>query len=367
MPVGKGQTLYRDNLLSDKMTLNINIFYYKIKIYNFPLSHIRATMVKKGKRICEDTEQIQEKTMLDFRIETFLEVCRSMNFTQAARQLNITQPAVSQHIKWLEECYGTRMFVMHGKKLQLTPAGEILRDSFATIQHDIVSLKEKVQEKEEKKKAIKMGLTFTIAEYEVAGSISRYLLQEPTVSMILSVGNTRELLRELEEGSIDFALVEGNFPGGIYHHELYSRQRYIAVCAASNPLSKGTYTIDRLLNKRLVIREAGSGTRNIMERYLEMKGLGVEDFAAKVETGNIGLIKQLVASGCGITFLYQTAVEKELKDGSLCEISLSDMEITHDFTFIWRKNSIFSEDYSRIFTMLKEKRDVTVHWEASEQ
>ena len=340
MPVGKGQTLYRDNLLSDKMTLNINIFYYKIKIYNFPLSHIRATMVKKGKRICEDTEQIQEKTMLDFRIETFLEVCRSMNFTQAARQLNITQPAVSQHIKWLEECYGTRMFVMHGKKLQET---------------------------EEKKKAIKMGLTFTIAEYEVAGNISRYLLQEPTVSMILSVGNTRELLRELEEGSIDFALVEGNFPGGIYHHELYSRQRYIAVCAASDPLSKGTYTIDRLLNKRLVIREAGSGTRNIMERYLEMKGLGVEDFAAKVETGNIGLIKQLVASGCGITFLYQTAVEKELKDGSLCEISLSDMEITHDFTFIWRKNSIFSEDYSRIFTMLKEKRDVTVHWEASEQ
>ena len=90
--------------------------------------------------------------MLDFRIETFLEVCRNMNFTQAARQLNITQPAVSQHIKWLEECYNTRLFVMHGKKLQLTPAGETLRDSLTTMQHDIVSLKEKVQEAEEKKK-----------------------------------------------------------------------------------------------------------------------------------------------------------------------------------------------------------------------
>ena len=314
-------------------------------------------MVKKGKRICEDTEQIQENTMLDFRIETFLEVCKSLNFTQAARQLNITQPAVSQHIRWLEECYHIKLFEMHGKKLQLTPAGETLRDSLTTMQHDIVSLKEKVQETEEKKRALKMGLTFTIAEYEAAGSISRYLLQEPAVSMMLSVGNTRELLRELEEGSIDFALVEGNFPGEIYHHELYSRQRYIAVCAASDPLAKGTYTIDQLLDKRLVIREAGSGTRNIIERYLEMKGLGVEDFPAKVETGNVALIKQLVAAGCGITFLYQTAVEKELKGGSLCEISLSDMEITHDFTFIWRKNSIFSEDYSRIFTMLKENRD----------
>ena len=175
--------------------------------------------------------------------------------------------------------------------------------------------------------------------------------------MVLSVGKTREVLREREEGSIDFALVEGNFPGEIYHHELYSRQRYIAVCAASDPLAKGTYTIDQLLDKRLVIREAGSGTRNIMERYLEMKGLGVEDFPAKVETGNVALIKQLVAAGCGITFLYQAEVERELNEGSLCEISLSDMEITHDFTFIWRKNSIFSEDYSRIFTMLKENRD----------
>lgn len=295
--------------------------------------------------------------MLDFRIETFLEVCKSLNFTQAARQLNITQPAVSQHVKWLEECYQTKLFEMHGKKLQLTLAGENLRDALTTMQHDIVSLKEKLQEAEEKKRPLKMGLTFTIAEYEVAGSISRYLLQESTVSMMLSVGNTRELLRELEEGTIDFALVEGNFPGEIYHHEFFSRQRYIAVCAASDPLAVGTYTIDQLLERRLIIREAGSGTRNIMERYLEMKGLGVEDFMAKVETGNVALIKQLVSAGCGITFLYQTAVQKELNEGSLCEISLSDMEITHDFTFIWRKDSIFSEDYSKIFTMLKENRD----------
>ena len=146
--------------------------------------------------------------MLDFRIETFLEVCKDMNFTRTARRLNLTQPAVSQHIKWLEENYGTKLFTLHGKKLELTPAGELLKNSSATMKHDITCLKEKMLETEKQKRALKMGLTFTIAEFEVAGRIARYLNQEKKISMKLSVGNTRELLRELEEGSIDFALVE---------------------------------------------------------------------------------------------------------------------------------------------------------------
>ena len=88
-----------------------------------------------------------------------------------------------------------------------------------------------------------------------------------------------------------------------------------------------------------------------------MKGLDIEDFFARIEIGKISLIKQLVEYGCGITFLYQTAVKRELKEGRLCEISLSDMEITHDFTFIWRQDSIFSQYYREIFRILKTNRE----------
>lgn len=62
--------------------------------------------------------------MLDFRIFTFLEVCKQMNFTKAAKKLNITQPAVSQHIRWLEKEYGIKLFEMEGKKLSLTEEGD---------------------------------------------------------------------------------------------------------------------------------------------------------------------------------------------------------------------------------------------------
>lgn len=290
--------------------------------------------------------------MLDFRVETFLEVCRDLNFTRAAQRLNLTQPAVSQHIRWLEEAYGVPLFVYRGKKMQLTPAGEMLKNSAATMQHDILSLKEKMK-KSTNNQLIKMGLTLTIAEFEIAGIAASYLNDCPSASLRLSVGNTEELLQELESGKIDFALVEGNFPRNIYHHELYTRERYIAICSPDNPLSRGCYCLDDLISQRLITRESGSGSRNILEHYLQMKGLQVENFDSLVEAGNIGLIKQLVEQGCGISFLYRTAVKKELSEGILCEIKMEDLDIVHDFTFIWRENSIFTDDYRKIYESLK--------------
>lgn len=286
--------------------------------------------------------------MLDFRVQTFLEVCRDMNFTRAAKRLSLTQPAVSQHIRWLEECYGVKLFSYQGKKLSLTEAGELLKDAGATMEHDVASVRERMQESTRTKRKLKMGLTLTIAEYEISRSVAAYLNRDPDCSMLLSVGNTEKLLRELEEGIIDFALVEGNFPREIYESLPYSRERYIAVCGREDTLAEGHCTLDGLLDRRLVTRESGSGTRNILERYLALKSLEVTDFSALVEAGNIDLIKQLVEYGCGITFLYRTAVKKELEEGRLCEIRVEDVNITHDFTFIWRKDSIFGGEYRRL-------------------
>lgn len=296
--------------------------------------------------------------MLDFRIETFLQVCEDMNYTRAAQRLNLTQPAVSQHIRWLEEKLEAPLFLYQGKKLQLTPAGILLKNTAATMNHDILNLKEKMQETLNQKPPLKMGLTLTIAEFEVSRSIAAYLGQNDIRSALLSVDNTKTLLQQLDEGYIDFALVEGNFPRDIYHHQLYARERYIGVCRPDDPLASGTHSIEELLQYRLVTREAGSGTRNILERYLEMKSLEVSSFSALVEAGSIGLIKQLVEYGCGITFLYQAAVNKELKEGRLCEITIANMEIVHDFSFIWRENSLFFEDYQKVFEFLKEHKKI---------
>lgn len=85
--------------------------------------------------------------MIDFRMKTFLTVCECMNFTRAAQVLNLTQPAVSQHIRYLEEQYDTPLFIREKKKLYLTDAGQILKDSLETLQSDDHRMKIRMQKK----------------------------------------------------------------------------------------------------------------------------------------------------------------------------------------------------------------------------
>ena len=95
--------------------------------------------------------------MLDFRMETFLTVCQCMNFTRASEELHITQPAVSQHIRFLEKYYHTKLFHYEGKKLRLTNAGELLRNASLTMKHDELFLQNEMIREGEELKEIRFG------------------------------------------------------------------------------------------------------------------------------------------------------------------------------------------------------------------
>ena len=116
--------------------------------------------------------------MLDFRMETFLAVCQCMNFTRASEQLNITQPAVSQHIRFLEKHYNTKLFRYEGKKLMLTGAGEILRNASLTMKHDEISMQSEMQKSEEGTE-IRFGATRTVGDMLMGNILEKYLREYP--------------------------------------------------------------------------------------------------------------------------------------------------------------------------------------------
>ena len=103
--------------------------------------------------------------MLDFRMDTFLTVCRYMNFTRAAEELHITQPGVSKHIRQLEEVYQVRLFTYEGKKLQLTEAGRVLRDAAVTMKHDDLYLQGLLRHLDGQKKELRFGATLTVGAH----------------------------------------------------------------------------------------------------------------------------------------------------------------------------------------------------------
>lgn len=292
-------------------------------------------------------------TMMDFRINTFITVCKCMNFTKAAEQLNITQPAVTQHIHYLENLYGIKIFAYEGKKMILTEAGSVLYQAAVSMKQDERYLKESISDLIKGKKRMIFGATLTIGEFVMAEHIKEYLDRYPNTEIRMKVGNTSELLEQLSLGEIDFALVEGNISKNEYDYMVYSLERYIPVCSKDYSFQREPERLQDLLFERIVIREEGSGTREILEKNLEARNLSVGDFRHSVEIGGMNAIKLLVELGCGITFLYEAAVKKELDAGALREIKLTDFQVTHDFKFIWNKGSVFSEHYREICKTLK--------------
>lgn len=286
-------------------------------------------------------------------MDTFLAVCRYMNFTKAAEILNITQPAVSQHIHYLENFYDVKLFSYEGKKLYLTNAGDILYRAAITMKHDDLHLKEIIKDSNIRKNRLIFGATLTIGEFVMAKHVQSYLNLYPDADVRMIVGNTSELLEKLSLGEIDFALVEGNYAKNEYDYLVYSQERYIPVCGKSYIFQREPEKLADLLSERIIIRESGSGTREILERNLEYRNLEIKDFRYTVEIGAISAIKSLVEYGCGITFLYEAAVKKELEKGIIREIRLEDFQVSHNFEFIWNKGSTFSENYREICEILK--------------
>ncbi|WP_160688451.1 LysR family transcriptional regulator [Clostridium sp. C2-6-12] len=290
--------------------------------------------------------------MLDFRINTFLTVCDYMNFTKAAEILCITQPAVSQHIKYLENTYDTKLFEYEGKKIKLTKAGELLYQTSVTMKHDEEYLKGKIKEEKLGVTSIKFGATLTIGEFILPPKLNDYFNKNKNknanIKITMIVDNTKELLNKLEHGEIDFALVEGYFTKSEYNYVVYSKENYICVAGKEYEFKKKPNILEDLLEETLIVREKGSGTRDILEKNLEEQNLHINDFSKVIEIGNINSIKYLVKNNNGITALYEAAVKEELENGTLQKVEISDLQKNHKFYFIWRKNSAFEALYLQI-------------------
>ena len=285
--------------------------------------------------------------MLDYRINTFLTVCKHMNYTMAAEELHITQPAVSLHIHFLEEHYHTKLFVLEGKRVQLTKEGSILKHAMTTMKHDQIILQEKMATQEERN--LNFGATRTIGDYVMPDKIQIFKLKYPMARIQMIVDNTKSLLHKLDSGEIDFALVEGYFPKNEYDYLEIRRARFIAVAEPNYANALQNCTLDVLLKESVILREQGSGTREILERQLRQHNYSLQDFAKIMEIGSILAIKSLVSSGLGITFLYEDAVSAELEAGLLKEILISDFSVHNNFTMIWRKNSLYFAQYQGFF------------------
>lgn len=286
--------------------------------------------------------------MLDFRVNTFLMVVKLKSYTKAAQALGLTQPAVSNHIRYLEDFYKVRLFDYKNKRLEITVAGQKIHSALITMKVDEARLLNDFKTDEEP--PIRFGATKTVGEYLISNRIATIAKE---YSIEFKIDNTRHLISDLKNGKIDFAIVEGYFDSNQFDSWRLSRQEYVAIKSPHLEIGKRVALCD-ILDMPIYIRESGSGSREIFNRFLEEHNLSYDSFAKVNIISDIKMIKRLVESEAGISFMYKMAVEEELASGKLELLYLLDMEIYHDIMFIFNRNTIYQDKYLKIFNLLKE-------------
>ena len=269
-----------------------------------------------------------------------------MNYTRAAEELGFTQPSVSQHIRSLEEFYNAKLFIYKNKKLELTEQGQYLKKHLETLSHDVNYMKEALQSIKKNRK-IRMGATRSIGEFYIPDKLAHYIKRNSEVEIVLFIADTKELLKRLDSGEIDCILCEGYFDKSQYEYELIAEDKMCMVCSfgyASDNISD----LSSIFKHHLLLREIGSGTREIFENYLHEHNFSIANFVRCSEFSSPHLIKKLLLEGIGISVLYKTVVETELREKKLREIELSEFQIVHEFNAVWKNNSIFGDEYRKI-------------------
>lgn len=301
--------------------------------------------------------------MLDFRLETFLALCKIGHYRKTAEHLHITQPAVTQHIHYLEEQYGGKLFEYKDRKPVLTSRGERLYRFVLTMSADSRHLKSLLRTDEVLTHPLAFGATLTIGEYVMAPVLAKVWEQYSAMPLTMLVDNTQVLLQKLRDSEIDFALLEGFFNRAEYDSQELCRAEFIGICAPDCSLAKRTVALEEILSQRLILREKGSGTREVFEQALWAQSLAVSSFRSVNEIGNMSAIKQLVSKGCGISFMYRAAAEIELAERILAPIKIADFCISHTFSFVYLKNSLHKKEYLQWFRFFRDQIAVNRHTE----
>lgn len=271
--------------------------------------------------------------MLNYRIKTFLELYEILNYRETAEKLNLTQPAVTQHIQALENEYGCKLFIYDHKKLHKTESADKLALYARSMLYNDKKLREDL--KENKPKILRVGATKTIGEYVICEKVSNYL-SNPSNTLSLTVDNTKNLLKKLENDEIDFALVEGNFDKNRYGYRTFLNEPFVGMCASDHPFSGKEIEINNIFDNTIILREEGSGTRSIFDYILTQSGYCEENFKRCVYISNFTMICNLVRQNKGISFAYKAVADSF---SGISTFTIKNKPITHDFNFVFLKHT----------------------------
>lgn len=276
--------------------------------------------------------------MFDYRLKVFYTVANRLSFTKAANELNISQPAVTKHIKEIENQLNTKLFDRKGTTIQLTESGKILfvyaeknRQLYRDLEFAISQLN-----KAEKGK-LKIGASTTIAQYILPEILAKFNSYYKDINIELVTHNSEDISTLLKNGQIDLGIVEGESKSSYFDYEKFKRDEIVLVCKSNHPLVNKNFKIKDLYDIDLIVREQGSGTQEFIQNQLKKSGLEVQRLNIIMQLGSSESIKNYLLHSEALAFLSLNTILPELKNNQLSVIDIKNFSIERDFNFITLK------------------------------
>lgn len=277
-------------------------------------------------------------------LDIFCKVVKAESFTRAAEELYITQSAISQHIRSLEDNYGVKLLLRGKRGVFLTPEGKILHG----YAQKILSLYAKAEQDLSKKSGhmkgyLSIGASSTVGEYILPPIVGKFKNQFPLLEINFSVGGNHVILNGINYGKFDVGFIGEPCDTGSLTTEYFMKDEVCFISSPSHPLAATkNITVDKLGTAKLILREKGAGTRTFIEDIFHSNGLDFSAIKLWGEYSSFESIKRLVQAGIGISAMSRWAITQEVQAGSLKELSVKNKRFFRNLLFVYRPHIIKS-------------------------
>jgi DNA-binding transcriptional LysR family regulator len=292
----------------------------------------------------------------DRRLQVFNAVAKHLSFTKAAEALFMTQPAVTFQIRQLEEQLNTRLFDRAQGRISLTFAGTITLEYADRILALYEELDSRMKELTGQLAGpLLIGASTTIADFLLPQIVGALKVRYPAVIPRLFVANSEAVQGRIAERSLDLGFIEGDSHLPTLGADVCCEDELQLVCAPSHALAKRKCATPQLLLEHAYIsREVGSGTREVIDNYLEKAGLASESLQVVMEAGSPEALKGLAATGLGFAIMSRAIVAKEVRLGELVKIPLSPRLIRY-LSLVYPKERFHSRLVSTFIEFAKQR------------
>ncbi|EDS77601.1 transcription regulator, LysR family [Clostridium botulinum C str. Eklund] len=286
-------------------------------------------------------------------LKTFIAVVECKNFTRAAKNINLSQPSVSLHVKRLEEYFNATLIQrsIKQKNIVITKSGELLYKRAKQIlslledtRYELLDYSKSIQGE------LKIGASFTIGEYFLPVFLGKFSKEYPELKLQVKIKNTADICKKVENLEVDLGLIEGIVPSDKFDYENFYRDKMVLAVSHSNPIENRKFSKKNYENQTWITREEGSGTREYLNIFLENNEIVPKDI---IVLGSNYAVKEAVRNNLGVTFISEHIAKIAEKNKEL-KIVNTNKEYIRSFSYILPKNIILSNATKALIYKIKD-------------